>query len=207
MKRFWFLLCLGLVSVSLFLVSGCGNPPTQKIQAAQAALDSAKTMGADQYVQVEYQAAMTYLDSANAYVQSKDYKKAAAFADSATEKAHAAIAAVPGAKEQMKADLTSGLTKAGSALDAVKKSLQQAAKKVKKASLAPLQTELTNLEKLHAQAMDQAKADQILEAKNSLDQLTLGTQRLQADLNALTAPKPAAAKPAAKTAKKAPKPK
>jgi len=112
------ILCLALVAVS------CAKPPTQELDAAQAALDAAKTAEADIYAPDTYRSAKTTLDDARAKVDQKDYEGAKASAVQAKELAGQASSQADTNKRQTRDEaqalvnrLSSGVADARTALD------------------------------------------------------------------------------------------
>lgn len=61
----------GLVLVSALSLAGCGGPPEEEVQAAQAALSGAKDAGADRYAPEAYGKAEESLAQANAEVEAQ----------------------------------------------------------------------------------------------------------------------------------------
>src|SRR5207237_5155423 len=57
-----------LITVLLFAAAGCSEPPQKEIDQAQAAVDLARTGGADTYAAEEYAAAVAGLQKAHASV-------------------------------------------------------------------------------------------------------------------------------------------
>src|SRR5262249_38093782 len=58
------------------LLPGCSEPPQKEIDQAQAAIDSARTAGADRYAADEFTAATTALQKAHESVDQRDYRSA-----------------------------------------------------------------------------------------------------------------------------------
>jgi hypothetical protein len=69
------------------LLSGCSEPPQKELDQAQAAIDSAKTAGADTYAADEYNAALTALQKSHAAVDQRDYREALNYAIDARQRA------------------------------------------------------------------------------------------------------------------------
>ena len=73
-------LTVGLILSVAFVFAGCAKPPTQELDAAQAALDEAKKAEADIYAPDVYRSASDALNEARAKVEQKDYEGAKASA-------------------------------------------------------------------------------------------------------------------------------
>jgi len=69
------------------VLSGCSEPPQKEIDQAQAAIDAAKTAGADTYAADEYNAAVTALQKSHASVDQRDYREALNYAIDARQRA------------------------------------------------------------------------------------------------------------------------
>ena len=69
------------------VLSGCSEPPQREIDQAQAAIDAAKTAGADTYAADEYNAAVTALQKSHASVDQRDYREALNYAIDARQRA------------------------------------------------------------------------------------------------------------------------
>lgn len=67
--------------------SGCSEPPQKEIDQAQAAIDAAKTAGADTYAADEYTAAVSALQKSHASVDQRDYRQALNYAIDARQRA------------------------------------------------------------------------------------------------------------------------
>jgi len=78
---------LRLVIVLALVVAGCSEPPQKEIDQAQAAVDGAKSAGADTYAADEYNAAVTALQKAHASVDQRDYREALNYAIDARQRA------------------------------------------------------------------------------------------------------------------------
>src|SRR5207302_10523983 len=65
-----------LIAVLLLAATGCSEPPQKEIDQAQAAVDLARTAGAEIYATEEYAAAAAGLQKAHASVDQRDYRQA-----------------------------------------------------------------------------------------------------------------------------------
>jgi hypothetical protein len=69
-----------LVILVVLLTTGCSEPPQKEIDQAQAAVDAARTAGADRYAAADFTAAVSSLDKARAAVEQRDYRQALNYA-------------------------------------------------------------------------------------------------------------------------------
>ena len=97
-----------LLITVLLLAAACGSEPPQKeIDQAQAAVDLARTAGAETYAAEDYAAAAAGVQRARASVDQRDYRQALSYAIDARQRAQNAArqAATGKAKAQRAADL------------------------------------------------------------------------------------------------------
>lgn len=73
MLRKYFVMAFGLILL-LALVIGCGKAPQQAVDAAKAALESAKQSQADRYLADEFKAAQDSLNAAMAEIEAQNSK-------------------------------------------------------------------------------------------------------------------------------------
>lgn len=78
------LLVIALISLA---IAGCSGPPQKEIDQAQAALDAARTAGAERYATAEYTAASSSLQKAHAAVDQRDYRSALNYAIDSRQRA------------------------------------------------------------------------------------------------------------------------
>ena len=76
-----------LISLLLLAAAGCSEPPQKEIDQAQAAVDLARTAGAETYAAEEYAAAVAGLQKAHAAVEQRDYRQALSYAIDARQRA------------------------------------------------------------------------------------------------------------------------
>jgi hypothetical protein len=79
------------IACLLFLMAGCSEPPHKEIDQAQAAVDLARTAGAEQLAPEEYAAAAAGVQKARAAVDQHDYRLALSFAIDARQRAQDAV--------------------------------------------------------------------------------------------------------------------
>lgn len=76
-----------LVLIAALVGAGCSEPPQKEIDAAQTAVDSAKTAGAEGYAPDEYNAAVAALQKSRDSVTQRDYRQALNYAIDARQRA------------------------------------------------------------------------------------------------------------------------
>ncbi|MET0555659.1 MAG: hypothetical protein ABW221_21655 [Vicinamibacteria bacterium] len=79
-------------------LSGCDQPPTKEISAAEAQIEQAREAGAERFVPDRWREAQAALVTARAKVQEKDYRAALSAANDAAEKGRLATQGVATAK-------------------------------------------------------------------------------------------------------------
>jgi hypothetical protein len=75
------------IVVIALLLAGCSEPPHKEIDQAQAAIDAARTAGADAYAADEFSAATAALQKAHDSVDQRDYRSALGYAIDARQRA------------------------------------------------------------------------------------------------------------------------
>lgn len=110
------------------LLTGCEQPPTRELTAAEGALAEARRQGAESYAPDLLEQAEAAFQAARQKVEQKDYRGALSSAVDAAEKARAAAAAVPSAKILLKGAAEVAQAEAQAALDEVAAVRQEAAK-------------------------------------------------------------------------------
>ena len=90
------------------LATACSEPPQKEIDQAQAAVDLARTGGAEIYAAEEYTAAAAGLQKAHAAVDQRDYRQALSHAIDARQRAQSALrqAGEGKGKAQREAEIT-----------------------------------------------------------------------------------------------------
>jgi hypothetical protein len=88
MRRLPALLCAILCTIVLF--TGCSAPPQKEMSRAEAAIDAARTAGAEQYATESFAAATTAFKQAQEAVDQRDYRLALTRAVDATDRAEEA---------------------------------------------------------------------------------------------------------------------
>lgn len=184
MVRKYFMLSLGVV-LMLALVSGCAKAPQEAVDAAKAALETAKQAEADRYLADEFKAAQDSLNAALAEIETqnskfaltRNYDKAAKLLEAATSLANSANSKVAAKKDEVKAqaeqlmgDLQKGLTDAKALLKKAPKG------KEGREALEAIQSELTTVETSLTEVTTLLTNGDFLSAK---DKLTAGLQKVQ----------------------------
>ena len=75
----------------LFVLAGCSEPPRKEIDQAQAAVDLARTAGAEQLAAEDYAAAVAGVQKARDAVDQRDYRLALSYAIDARQRAQDAV--------------------------------------------------------------------------------------------------------------------
>jgi hypothetical protein len=120
----------------LSLAIACSDdPPTKEIEQAQAAIESARTAGADEYDHEEFAGAQEALQHANDAVGQRDYRLALHYALDARERAQTASKDAADRKVTARADATRALTEMNAALNEARAKLKAA-----EAARAPAKT-------------------------------------------------------------------
>jgi hypothetical protein len=145
-----------LVIFLLLLTAGCSEPPQKEIDQAQAAVDAARTAGADRYATADFAAAVSSLDKAREAVEQRDYRQALNYAlDSRQRAVDAGRQAADGqarARKAADAAYTEAATRAN-ALQAALRTAEagKAPAKLLKPGQAALRAARTDLQKASAE--------------------------------------------------------
>jgi uncharacterized protein DUF4398 len=89
-----------ILTVLLLVVTGCSEPPQKEIDQAQAALELARTAGANRFAPDEYNAAAAGLQKARDAVTQRDYRQALSYAIDARQRAQDALSQVAEGKKR-----------------------------------------------------------------------------------------------------------
>jgi hypothetical protein len=169
-----FLTVVGLV-FGLALLAGCAKAPQQAVEAAKAALETARTEGADRYVADQFNAAQDSLNAAVAEIEAqnskfaltRNYDHAQKLLDGATATADAAKNAVAAKKEEVKAEAQNLMTEAQAAVGEVKTLMASAPKgKEGKEVLEQMQAELSGVEASLAEASNLQNSGDFIGARD-----------------------------------------
>ena len=114
-----------LAGVAL-LAAGCESPPEAEKKAADAAIASAKSAGADKYAAPAYKAVTDLQRQADSFMGEKKYKDAKAAYERATSMAADAGKAAVAGKAAMQAEVEKGINAAEAAWAGLEKQAQAA---------------------------------------------------------------------------------
>jgi hypothetical protein len=146
---------LVIAILAIVFVVGCAKAPQAEVDAAKAALASAKAVEADRYVADVYKSAQDSLNAATAEIETqnskfaltRNYKKAASLLASASTLAADAEAQTAAKKEEVKAEAETLVNNTKAALEEAKKLVKKAPRgKEGRAALEAIQGELKVVE-------------------------------------------------------------
>jgi chromosome segregation ATPase len=190
---------------ALVLVAGCSKPPQDAINAANAAVDAAKSAGAADYAAD----ALTAVDNAKAALDAelkaqedkfslfRSYKHAEELSADLKAKADQAATAAKAGKEQAKNDATTAIADATSALTEAKGMLEKAPKgKGTAADLEAMKADLTAAESKIAEASTAMQGEKFKDAKAQADAAKSTIQGVVSQIQAAMEAKKAGAHPA-----------
>ncbi len=115
-----------LLTVTAVLATGCGEPPTREIQAAEAALEKARQAQAEIYAPERLSEAQAALDEARRLAEARDYRGALSSANAAAERSRAAAQAAGAARTVAKSAAEVALAELQAVLDDVAAVRQEA---------------------------------------------------------------------------------
>jgi hypothetical protein len=169
----------GIAIVGMALVlSGCQKYPQAEVDAANAAVEAAKTAQANLYVAGEFNAVTDSLNTVLAAVEKeksklfKNYKDEVAKLTATTEMAKTVAANAVAKKEQMKQECTATLGEITVLMDANKEMLAKAPKgKEGKAAMEAIQADLTTIETQIGEVNTKFASDDIIGALNQAKSL------------------------------------
>jgi hypothetical protein len=189
---------LAVLAMMLLLVAGCSKPPEAEMQAAQVAIDAARTAEAEQYSPASWRTAQDTLNAANAAKQEQDSKFALfrsygaskdmfVRAQALAEKASADAAAE---KERMRVEVEGMLGQAQAALDAANQALAKApVGKGNKADIELIKNDLNGV----GLAFEDAKADfaagKYISAKSKVEGVMSNVERITNEIATAAAKK------------------
>lgn len=154
MKKLSLLSAVATAALVAILMSGCAKAPQKDIDAAKAAVESAKAVNAERFAADQLKAAADSLEAAMAEVEAQNakklmrsYVKAQALLASAVNAAKVAQDAAVANAAQAKVEAKSMLTKAEVSLAELKKLVKDNAKKIKdKSALKSLEGDVKKFE-------------------------------------------------------------
>jgi len=187
-----------LLALMLLVVVGCSKAPEVEMQAASAAIESARTAEADAYAPESFRVAQDSLNAAQAAKQEQDGKfalfrsygdskdmfvRAQALADKAAQDAATE-------KERVKEEVTVMMVDAKAAVDAATAAVDKAPKgKDTKAEIELIKADLAALTPMITDAEADFANGKFLSAKTKLENLTAQAQRIQDEVAAAAAKK------------------
>jgi len=164
--------------IALLILSGCAQPPTVELSAAQKAIDDAHAAQADKYAAAEFGAAQKALTDARTeitnqdknFVLTRNYTTATNVLKDVATKAQAAQAAAKENKEKAKSEVEALIQETTASLEAAKTDLDKAPKS-KNTELDSLKADLDTLSTKLDQAKAVANSGDYLQAKASLTEV------------------------------------
>jgi hypothetical protein len=177
----------GLVAALLagFMASGCTKAPTEKVQEAEAVVDSARNAGAVEYAREDFNAASTMLQEAKVNMDSGQYSRAKKAALLAIERGHVAMVNAAANKGHIESTLKDSLAAIHLVLDSVKVHLQ-AALKERHLPLKVLKTEqdeLKNVERSLTMLEGKLAGGELLSTREEAGQLHAHLAAIDEDLS------------------------
>lgn len=197
MLRHYFVLTFGVI-LMLVLVSGCAKAPQQELDAAKAALETARQAEADVYLADEFKAAQDSLNAAiteietqnSKFALTRNYNKAKNLLLAATNLANDLNSRVAAKKEEVKAQAEQLKTELETALTDAKALLKKAPKgKEGKVVLEAIQSELTAVETSLADATNLLTTGKYMAAKDKLNAALQKVNQIKDELNQAIAKK------------------
>lgn len=155
------------------MMFGCAKVPDQELNAAKSMLDSARLAEADKYMAPEFSAAQDSLTAAMAEIEkqksanplSRNYDKAKALLTSASAAAQDSRIKAQEAKQKLRGEVDTMLTKAASMVAETKDLLAKAPKgKEGKAALEAIKGEIASVETWISDAQTLKTNDNLIEA-------------------------------------------
>jgi hypothetical protein len=134
--------------VSLWLVTGCAEPPSKEMHQAQGAIDAARAAGADEYAADEFKGAVDALAQADVAVAARDYRLALAHALDSRERAQSAAKSAVDARARARGDAERALAEATALVDRTDLRLKQPeVAKLPRRVLTPVQSAMTTAQR------------------------------------------------------------
>jgi hypothetical protein len=179
-----FLLSLALLAA---LTSACADPPEKEIQQAQAAIETAKNAGADEYAAADFAAAQEALKQANEAVGQRDYRLALNHALDARERAQSATKDAADRKAAARIDSDREVASTSAALGEARARLKAAeTAHVSPRTLAEARTTITSVEQAVQKAREARERGNYLEAIETVKGAAPRLQRVARELEAAT---------------------
>jgi len=115
-----------ILALLLLAVAGCSEPPQKEIDQAQAAVDLARTSGAETYAAEEFTAATAGIEKARAAVDQRDYRQALSHAIDARQRAQNAVRQAGDGKAKAKTAVEATVTAVSTQLNQLEARLNAA---------------------------------------------------------------------------------
>jgi len=115
-----------ILALLLLAAAGCSAPPQKEIDQAQAAVDLARTSGAETYAAEEYAAAVGGVAKARAAVDQRDYRQALSYAIDSRQRAQNAVRQAAAGKVEAKSATEASLAAVSSELIQIEDRLKAA---------------------------------------------------------------------------------
>ena len=164
---------------------GCAKPPTEEIEAAQAAVERARTAEADKYVPAEFSALEDSLNAALTAVEQKKYDRARASAVNVVDMAERVVTRAIQEKARIKKETEDLIAQAQAAIDSVRSVLGVApVAKGTKADIEQFRADLSALQASLSQARAAISREQFSEAKATAQTIQARANSLKAEIQA-----------------------
>ncbi|HWR82712.1 MAG TPA: hypothetical protein VN285_05375 [Candidatus Deferrimicrobium sp.] len=187
-----------LLGLAVILLVGCSKAPEMEMQAADAAMQSARTAEAEQYAPQAYRVAMDTLNAAKAAKQEQDskfalfrsYGKSKQGFISAQALLESAKTEAEQEKERVRLEVMDLMTRVQASIDSATAALASAPKgKGSKADIEMIQNDLNSVNASFAAAKVDFEAGKFLVAKSKFETVMAGAQRIVTEIEAAKARK------------------
>ena len=171
------------------LSTACGEPPEKEMQQAQAAIDEARSAGAERYAVDEFAAAVTALKNAEGAVAQRDFRLALNHALDSRTRAQTAASQAQTRKLEVRAHAEATLAAAAAQLEKVRAQLKAAeGTRAAARALAPLRTAVADSDRLVQEARTALEREDYEVADPAAAAASATLTKASADLGAVTAP-------------------
>lgn len=182
---------LGFAALTMVaFLSSCGKVPQEKIDAANAAIDSAKMVEADVYVAAEFTAIQDSMNAVMADIEVqksklfKKFKPASEKLDRILEMAKQTKTNAVTKKEEVKVEVEGLMTEMATLLEENTKLMKKAPRgKEGAAVLEQIKTEMTAIEASVAEAKGMYDAGKYMDASNKIKAAKDSATRINTELN------------------------
>ncbi|MGD9978253.1 MAG: hypothetical protein AB7S54_10010 [Bacteroidales bacterium] len=182
---------LGFAALTMVaFLSSCGKVPQEKIDAANAAIDSAKMVEANVYVAADFMAVQDSMNAVMADIEVqksklfKKFKPASEKLDRIIEQANQVKTNAVTKKEEVKVEVEGLMTEVTTLLDENKKLMKKAPRgKEGAAVLEQISTEMTAIEASVAEAKTMYDGGKFMDASNKMKAAKDSATRINTELN------------------------